>query len=70
MINAIYQVQYWLTTKAKEILDLLDDNKLKAINDKMKENRKEIQPIRAALSKTTTELHSLAIEFANSTGAV
>jgi hypothetical protein len=70
MLNSIYEIGNSLNSKAKEILILLDNNKLDEINKLMTEFRKEMLPIRAKLSKTTSELHLLANEFTDSSGAV
>lgn len=70
MLDAIYATGNWLSEKAKEILDLLDENKLEEISQRMIKYKNEIRPIRTALSKTTNELHLPANEFAAVSGAV
>jgi hypothetical protein len=70
MVSAIEELAAWLTEKAKETLDLVNEGKYQEANEFIKSNRKQIQPIRLIISDRIQDLYRLQAEFINVSGAL
>lgn len=65
MVRAIEELTDWLTTKARETLDLVNGGKCQEANEFIKVKRKEIQPTRVMISERIQDLYRLQADFIN-----
>lgn len=64
------QLVDWLTERATETLDSVDSGDFGTANQNLRAARKEVLPVRRALTKAQTDLRNLQAEFIEASGTV
>ena len=67
---AINELTHWLTNRAQQTLDLVDAGKQGEANQQIKVARKEVLPVRQAISKAMNSMLELQAEFIQMSGTV
>lgn len=70
MVRGLDSATQWLTQEAHETLNLVDEGKLDAANDRVKLARKEALGVRQEMAKALSSLRALQAQFIAMSGAV